>query len=78
MTLVDALREGSMQSGRYGSLSLEMLRIVEQYQAGLMSSEEMEFLVREITEVRAAQELADDEENCRMLVAVGRTILAAV
>ena len=67
-----------MQPGAYGSLSLEMIRLIDQYKEGLMSSEEFEFLVREITEVKAAQVLANDEENCRMIVAIGRTILSAV
>ncbi len=51
-------------------LEVEIQAIVEQYQMGNISAEEKDYLLREIAEIRAAQECAGDEVMFRHIVQV--------
>ena len=49
-------------------LEQEIQAITEQYQMGNLSVEERNYLLKEISEVRAAQECADNEQMFRYIV----------
>ena len=49
-------------------LAEEMVQAGEQYQAGQLSRDEFEFLINEISQVRAQQELATDEIAQRWII----------
>jgi len=76
MTALEALREAAMEPTKLGTLSYEMMLIVDQYNNQLMSREEFEYLVKEIANVKAAQHLADDEKSSRWIVSVASALLS--
>jgi hypothetical protein len=55
-----------------------MLVIHENYAAGQLTSEEYAFLLQEIADIRAQQELASDEIACRWIVAAAQGMLAVM
>jgi hypothetical protein len=55
-----------------------MISVGEQYQAGQLSRDEFEFLIGEIAQVRAQQELATDEIAQRWIINAASAILSAV
>jgi FKBP-type peptidyl-prolyl cis-trans isomerase (trigger factor) len=59
-------------------LAEEMISVGEQYQAGQLSRDEFEFLIGEIAQVRAQQELATDEIAQRWIINAASAILSAV
>lgn len=59
-------------------LAEEMVQAGEQYQAGQLSRDEFEFLINEISQVRAQQELATDEIAQRWIINAASAILSAV
>ena len=76
MTALEALREAAMEPTKLGTLSYEMMLIVDQYNNQLMSREEFEYLVKESANVKAAQHLADDEKSSRWIVSVASALLS--
>jgi hypothetical protein len=76
MTALEALREAAQEPTKLGTLSYEMMLIVDQYNQQLMSREEFEYLVKEISNVKAAQHLADDENASRWIVSVASALLS--
>jgi hypothetical protein len=59
-------------------LANELLVIHENYAQGELSSEEYAFLIQEIADIRAQQELASDEIACRWIVAAASALLSAM
>lgn len=59
-------------------LAEELIAVGEQYQAGQLSRDEFEFLVGEIAQVRAQQELATDEIAQRWIINAASAVLSAV
>ena len=49
-------------------LEQEIQAIIEQHQMGNLSTEEKNYLLNEIAQIRAAQECADDEQLFRHIV----------
>ena len=76
MTALEALREASQEPTKLGTLAYEMMLITDQYNQQLMSHEEFEYLVKEIANVKAAQNLADDENASRWIVSVASALLS--
>ena len=76
MTALEALREAAHEPTKLGTLSYEMMLIVDQYNNQLMSREEFEYLVKEIASVKAAQHLADDENASRWIVSIASALLS--
>lgn len=76
--ILDQLREEAGMGGPAAALSNEILVITEQYQTGQLSREEFEYLLNEIADIRAQQELATDEVACRWIVAAAQAVLAVV
>ena len=68
--MLEELREVAGLGGPAASLANEILTIRQQYESGELNVEEYQFLLQQIAEVRAAQELATDEQAVRYIVAV--------
>jgi hypothetical protein len=66
--MLEQLREVAGMGGPAASLANELLVLNEQYTAGNLSKEEYQYLVQQIGEIRASQELASDEQACRFIV----------
>ena len=78
MSVLNELREQAGLGGPAASLAKEILVIRENYEAGQLTEEEYKFLLKEIAEIRAQQELASDEIAMRWIVAVAQGLSAVV
>lgn len=78
MSILNELREQAGLGGPAASLANEMLVIHENYAQGQLTSEEYAFLLQEIADIRAQQELASDEIACRWIVAAASALLAVM
>jgi phage tail tape-measure protein len=78
MSILNDLREHAGLGGPAASLANELLVIHENYAQGQLTSEEYAFLLQEIADIRAQQELASDEIACRWIVAAASALLSAM
>lgn len=78
MNLIEQLQQQAGMGGAAGTLASDLISFYEQYTSGQLTKEEYEFLVKEVAEIRAQQELANDEVACRWIVAAAQGILAVV
>jgi phage tail tape-measure protein len=78
MSILNELREQAGLGGPAASLANELLVIHENYAQGQLSSEEYAFLLQEIADIRAQQELASDEIACRWIVAAASALLSVM
>ena len=76
--MLEQLRETAGMGGPAAVLANELLVLTDQYQAGQLSKEEYQFLVQQIAEVRAAQELATDEQAMRYIVQAASALMTVV
>jgi hypothetical protein len=76
MSILNELREQAGLGGPAESLANELLVIHENYAAGQLTSEEYAFLLQEIADIRAQQELASDEIACRWIAAAAEALIA--
>lgn len=76
--MLEQLRETAGMGGPAAALSNELLVLTEQYQTGQLSKEEYQFLLQQIAEVRAAQELATDEQAMRYIVQAASALMTVV
>lgn len=72
--MLEQLRETAGVGGPAASLANEMLVIRDQYEQGQLSVEEYQFLMNEIADVRAQQELATDEQAARFIVSTAKAL----
>jgi hypothetical protein len=75
MSILNDLREHAGLGGPAASLANELLVIHENYANGELTSEEYGFLLQEIADIRAQQELASDEIACRWIVAAAQVLI---
>jgi hypothetical protein len=66
--MLENLREAAGLGGPAAPLANQLLVIREQYETGNYTTEEYQFLLKQIAEVQAAQELATDEIAMRFIV----------
>jgi len=76
--MLQELREVAGLGGPASTLANELLVLREQYESGELSIEEFQFLVQQVAEVKAAQELATDEQAFRYIVSAASAILMVV
>jgi len=76
--MLEQLRELVGMGGPAAKLANELLVIREQYESNELSLEEYRFLLKEISDVRAQQELANDELACRYIIAAASAMLVFV
>lgn len=72
--MLEELREVASMPGPAGVLANELLVLREQYENRELNTEEYQFLVNQIAEVRAAQDLSNDEQACRYIVAAAQAL----
>jgi H2-forming N5,N10-methylenetetrahydromethanopterin dehydrogenase-like enzyme len=75
MSILNDLREQAGLGGPAAALANELLVIHENYANGELTSEEYGFLLQEIADIRAQQELASDEIACRWIVAAAQALM---
>lgn len=76
--MLEQLREVAGMGGPAAVLANELLVLREQYESQELSLEEFQFLVQQIVEVRAAQELATDEQALRYIVSAATALSMVV
>jgi hypothetical protein len=76
--MLEELREAAGMGGPAAALANELLVIREQYESSQLSLEEYQFLIKEIAEVKAAQELSNDEQAFRYIVSAANAISMVV
>ena len=76
--ILEQLREVAGVGGPAAQLANELLVLADKKAIGELSQEEFEYLVREIADIRAQQELANDEIACRWIVAAAQAIISVV
>ena len=74
--MLEQLREVAGMGGPAAALANELLVIRENYEQGQLSKEEYEYLINEIADIRAQQELATDEVACRWIVAAAKALIS--
>lgn len=72
--MLEELREVAGMGGPAAGLANELLVLRDQYESQQLSLEEYQFLVNQISEVRAAQELSNDEQAMRYIVAAAQAL----
>lgn len=72
--MLEELREVAGLGGPAASLANELLVLRDQYESQQLTLDEYQFLVTQIAEVRAAQELANDEMSMRYIVAAAQAL----
>jgi hypothetical protein len=76
--VLEEVRTQAGLGGPTAALANEMLVATEQYQSGEMTREEFDFLIKDIANVQAATQLANDEVACRWVIAAATTIISVV
>jgi len=76
--MLEELREVAGMGGPAAALANELLVLREQYEAGDLTLEEYQFLVQQVAEVKAAQELSTDEQAFRYIVSAANAISMVV
>ena len=72
--MLEELREVAGMGGPASVLANELLVIREQYESQQLTLEEYQYLVKQIAEVRAAQDLSNDEQACRYIIAAAQAL----
>lgn len=76
--MIEQLREVAGLGGPAAVLANELLVLREQYESQELTLEEFQFLVQQVAEVKAAQELASDEQALRYIVSAANAIAMVV
>jgi len=76
--MLEQLREVAGLGGPAAVLANELLVLRQQYESQELSLEEFQFLVQQVAEVKAAQELASDEQALRYIVSAANAIAMVV
>ena len=76
--MLEELREVAGMGGPAAALANELLVLREQYETAQLSLEEYQFLVQQVAEVKAAQELSTDEQAFRYIVSAANALSMVV
>jgi len=76
--MLEELREVAGLGGPAAALANELLVLREQYESGQLNLEEYQFLVQQVAEVKAAQELSTDEQAFRYIVSAANALSMVV
>jgi len=76
--MFDELREAAGMGGPAGELANELLVIRQQYEAGELNTEEYQYLLEQVAQIKAAQALASDEIACRFIINAATSLASAV
>lgn len=72
--MLEQLREVAGMGGPAAALANELLVLRQQYESGELTLEEFEFLAQQVAEVKAAQDLSNDEQALRYIVSAASAI----
>jgi hypothetical protein len=72
--MLEELRQVAGVGGPASGLANELLVLRDQYEQQQLTLEEYQYLVTQIAEVRAAQDLSNDEQACRYIVAAAKAL----
>ena len=75
---LEQLRQVAGLGGPASVLANELLVLRQQYESQELTLEEFQFLVQQVAEVKAAQELATDEQALRYIVSAASAISMVV
>ena len=78
MSILAELKQAMREDSIKGQLAAQLHDITEQYNDDLLTAEEYKDLVREIGEIQAANDLADDEIAQRWIINISKTLISAV
>ena len=76
--MLEQLREVAGMGGPAAALANELLVLREQYETGQLNLEEFQFLIQQVAEVKAAQELSTDEQALRYIVSAANALSMVV
>ena len=76
--MLEQLREVAGLGGPASVLANELLVLRQQYESQELTLEEFQFLVQQVAEVKAAQELSTDEQALRYIVSAATAISMVV
>ena len=76
--MLEELREVAGLGGPAAVLANELLVLREQYETRQLTLEEYQYLVTQIAQVRAAQDLSNDEQACRYIIAAAQALAVFV
>ena len=76
MSVLENLRETAGLGGPAAQLANELLVIRENYEQGNYSADEYQFLINEIAEIRAQQDIANDEMACRFICQAAQLLMS--
>ena len=76
--MLEQLREVAGMGGPAAALANELLVLRQQYDSGELSLEEIEFLAQQVAEIKAAQDLSNDEQALRYIVSAASAISKVV
>ena len=74
--MLEQLREQAGLGGPAAVLANEILVIHDNYTNNMITKEEYDFLLQEIKDVRAQQELANDEMACRFICQAAQLLMS--
>jgi len=74
--MLEQLREQAGLGGPAAVLANEILVMHDNYTNGMLTKEEYDFLLQEIKDVRAQQELANDEMACRFICQAAQLLMS--
>ena len=76
--MLEQLREVAGMGGPAAALANELLVLRQQYENGELTLEEFQFLAQQVAEVKAAQDLSNDEQALRYIVSAASAISKVV
>ena len=76
--MLEQLREVAGMGGPAAALANELLVLRQQYENNDLTLEEFQFLVQQVAEVKAAQDLSNDEQAFRYIVSAANAISMVV
>jgi len=72
--MIEELREVAGMGGPAAVLANELLVVRQQYESEELTKDEYQFLIQQIWEVKAAQELSSDEQAFRYIVSAAQAM----
>ena len=76
--MLEELRQMAGSGGPAGALANELISIRDSFERGDLNAEEYQYLLNEVAQIKAQQELAADEIALRYIVSAATLLASAV
>jgi hypothetical protein len=76
--MFEQLREAAGMGGPTANLANQLLVIRQQYENQELSSDDYQYLIQQVAQVKAAQDLSNDEQAFRFIVAAAEALSLAL